>query len=878
MIDFMEVGRLPVAGDNVAIATRRLEAGIVIRFETNTFALSHTVLEGHRFAVMHIEAGGLLTSWDMPFGKAIRSIAPGEYVCNPGVLEALAGRSIDFALPAEANFTDEIPPFEIEEARLVSGQQVAPAKSVLHFDGFDRGKRGAGTRNHVAIVGASSRTAGFVRRLAAHCNPRASGFDNVDGVVPVAHTEGEDAVQHNRMLVLRTLAGFMVHPNVGAVLVIDHAAAGIKSEDLQAYLAAQHYPVDADAVRYMTLEGAYAVHFDQAVAQVDTLLGIANKTGRTQLPANKLKIALQCGGSDAFSGISGNPLAGWVAREIVAQGGGANLAETDELIGAESYVLKNVKSPDVAKHFLSVVNRFQERAARHGSSAAGNPSGGNKFRGLYNIYLKSLGAAMKRDPAVRLDAVIEYGELMESPGFYFMDSPGNDLESIAGQVAAGCNMIFFVTGNGSITNFPFVPTLKVVTTTARYKHLTADMDVNAGEYLDGLSMDTLGSKMLAETLRVASGAQSVGEKAGHAQVQLWRNWRLNLAEQAPVVDAGATDYPGIPIPIDISDAPAVNLASSPASVGLVLPTSLCSGQISEMATAKLNAMGIGRSIDVERFVSVVHTEGCGASSGASEKLFLRTICGHLMHPAIKHALLLEHGCEKTHNDYFRNYLEAEGVDTTRYGWASIQQDGGIAPVLEKITGWFGERQVRENASSTGKAASVGILVAQNLSDALVDVLGRLTKGVVKANGTIVVPHAAVEAGYVQHPLLQQLRLAADIAPTIHYGQRILRPGFHAMAAPTWHEQELLAGLGATGVDVILVISDAFAVPAHPFIPVLQLGTADGPHADWWPAGSNTFEALLNLIEQTLTKTYLPKSTAAQHVDFQISRGWRGISL
>lgn len=878
MLDFIEIGRLPVAGDNVAIATRRLEAGTVIRFESNTFALSHTVLEGHRFAVTHIAAGGLLTSWAMPFGKAIRPIAPGDYVCNPGVLEALAGRSIDFALPAMANFTDEIPPFEFEEARLVSSKQVAPAKSVLHFDGFDRGKRGAGTRNHVAIVGASSRTAGFVRRLAAHCNPRADGFENVDGVVPVAHTEGEDAVQHNKALVLRTLAGFMVHPNVGAVLVVDHAAAGIKNEDLQAYLAAQHYPVDSVAVRYVTLAGAYAAHFDQAVAQVDVLLGMANQTGRTQLRASKLKIALQCGGSDAFSGISGNPLAGWVAREIIAQGGGANLAETDELIGAESYVLKNVKSPEVATHFLSVVNRFQERAAQHGSSAAGNPSGGNKFRGLYNIYLKSLGAAMKRDPAVRLDAVIEYGELMQAPGFYFMDSPGNDLESIAGQVAAGCNMIFFVTGNGSITNFPFVPTLKVVTTTARYKHLASDMDVNAGEYLDGLPMETLGKKMLAETLRVASGAQSVGEKAGHAQVQLWRNWRLNPGERAPAEDAGATDYPGIPASIEMSDAPAVNLASPPASVGLVLPTSLCSGQISEMATAKLNAMGLGRSIDVERFVSVVHTEGCGASSGASEKLFLRTIYGHLMHPAIKHALLLEHGCEKTHNDYFRNFLEAEGVDTTRYGWASIQQDGGIEPVLEKITGWFGARKEQTPASSSGKAASVGILVAQDLPKALVDVLGRLAAGIVKANGTVVVPQATVDAGSVQHPLLQQLGLATDIAPTIQYGQRILRPGFHAMATPSWHEQELLAGLGATGVDVILVISDAFAVPAHPFIPVLQLGTTEGPHADWSPVGRHAFEALVKLIRQTLTKAYMPKSTAAQHVDFQISRGWRGISL
>ncbi len=128
-----------------------------------------------------------------------------------------------------------------------------------------------------------------------------------------------------------------------------------------------------------------------------------------------------------------------------------------------------------------------------GASADGNPSGGNKFRGLYNIYLKSLGASTKRHPDVRLDAVIDYSERMDEPGYYFMDSPGNDLESIAGQIAAGCNMLFFVTGNGSITNFPYVPTIKIITTTERNNLLSNEMDVNAGAYLDDTPMDVLGA-------------------------------------------------------------------------------------------------------------------------------------------------------------------------------------------------------------------------------------------------------------------------------------------------------------------------------------------------------------------------------------------------
>ena len=161
-----------------------------------------------------------------------------------------------------------------------------------------------------------------------------------------------------------------------------------------------------------------------------------NATPRTPQPLSELKLALQCGGSDAFSGISGNPLASWVARELIRYGGAANLAETDELIGAEPYMMLNVSDVGTAAEFLQTIDRFQERVAWHGHSAAGNPSGGNKYRGLYNIVLKSIGAAMKRHPDVRLDHVIPYSTPMKAPGYYFMDSPGNDLESIAGQVAS----------------------------------------------------------------------------------------------------------------------------------------------------------------------------------------------------------------------------------------------------------------------------------------------------------------------------------------------------------------------------------------------------------------------------------------------------------
>ncbi|CAE7605360.1 uxaA, partial [Symbiodinium sp. CCMP2456] len=150
----------------------------------------------------------------------------------------------------------------------------------------------------------------------------------------------------------------------------------------------------------------------------------------------------------------------------------ALLAESPELVGAEPYVLSNCRSLEIARKFLMMTERYKRYASRHGQDAAGNPSGGNLYRGLYNIVIKSLGASRKKPPDVVLDECIEYSErVAHRSGYFFMDSPGNDLESIAGQVASGCNVIFFVTGNGAITNFPFVPTLKVVTTSGRFNIL-----------------------------------------------------------------------------------------------------------------------------------------------------------------------------------------------------------------------------------------------------------------------------------------------------------------------------------------------------------------------------------------------------------------------
>ncbi len=892
---FHDVGRLPAPGDNVAIATRHLPSNSQISHDNQTFLTSHTVMEGHRFAVRDIAAGSSLMSWGLPFGIANRDIAPGTYVCNPKILNELHSRHLNFDLPETANFEDKIEPYQLDESTFKPGQQVPLYAEPRTFLGYMRpGGRGVGTRNDIVIVGTSSRTASYARALAARLQGATAAYDQIDDIVAVAHTEGGGNVTPNNLTyVLRTLSGFLIHPNVGAVLAVDDGTEAVTNTLLKTYCDSHHDQLKNVPHHFLTLQGAFQADLDRGAAIVEAWLPDVNRNERQPHALAHLNVALQCGGSDAFSGISGNPLAAWVAKEIVRYGGISHLAETDELIGAESYILQNVKDLDTARKFLATIEEFKTRVAWHGHTAEGNPSGGNMFRGLYNIVLKSLGAAMKRNPEVRLDGVIDYGERIEAPGFYFMNSPGNDLESIAGQVAAGANMIFFITGNGAITNFPFVPTIKVVTTTRRFEHLEQDMDVNAGAYQDGTPLPELGQRMLDLTMDTASGTRSKGELAGHSQVSLWRDWQQTDSQQLQrLQQVAAPSGAALPLKPNGPIAPATFSAirthqgHATDQIGLLLPTSLCSGQIARLIADRLDAKVAGPNAPLSRIVALPHTEGCGVSSGISEAMYARTTLGYLTHPLVKFGLLLEHGCEKTHNDYMANQLERMGCDPQNFGWASVQLDGGIDAVTDKVDAWF-THALADSAPPVFEpcglhALRLGLLTTGPVSPEVAQSLAHLTHTIVGSGGTLVLPETS---SLLTAPDFRDRVLTAPwVAPSLAYGQSATTPGLHIMETPTEHWVETITGLGASGVELMLAYITDHPRQAHPLIPLLQVtaGSPDTPSVDVdlvLEASADAWtERLLHLILDTASRAYTPKLYAQGNTDFQVSRGLLGISL
>lgn len=892
---FAEVGRLPLPGDNVAIATRRLEAGTTIQYDGDEFSLDYTVMEGHRFAIRPIAPGERLLSWELPFGVATKAIAPGNYVINDSALHALQERSLNFVLPPAANFADEIHTYQLDVAAFQPAEALPLYPEPRTFQGYRRaGGRGVGTRNMIVLMGTTSRTGSYVKQLAARLQAEVSNYPNLDGIVPIAHTEGDVTNLNNRELLLRTLAGFMVNPNVGAVLMVDYGIEPITNAMLRDYMVAHGYALDAVPHQWLSLHGGFQENLAKGEAIVRTWLPMVNATGRTSESIAHIKIGLQCGGSDAFSGISGNPLIGWIARELIRYGGAANLAETDELIGAEPYVLHKVRDLATAQRFLQLMEEFKARAAWHGASAEGNPSGGNKYRGLYNIVLKSIGAARKKDPATRLDYAIAYGEPMSAGGYYFMDSPGNDLESIAGQVASGCNLIYFVTGNGSITNFPFVPTIKVVTTTRRFELLAQDMDVNAGLYLDGLAMDDLGQQTFDLTLDVAAGLRTVGEKAGHAQVQIWRNWRQTDTSQLDTL-LQAPKPNGQPIAIQSSTAyrdfrftvQRINGQTALDQIGLILPTSLCAGQVANMIALRLNQKKLGLPDQLSRYVALAHTEGCGNNAGHFEEMYAQTMVGYVTHPLVKHCLLLEHGCEKTHNDFMRHQIEAHGGSLDRLGFASIQLDGGIDKVMEKVEAWFAA-QVAADAPPAQATAGlerlrIGLLTDGPVTPSVAGQLAELTKAIVSAGGTVIVPE---NTGLLSAPDYRTTVLqAATIMPSLGYGEHADAAGFHIMETPTEHWVETVTGLAATGVELLVAHVARQPMQTHPLVPVVQF-SADEEMEQYAhdldlllagePAAWN--EQILDLCQRVIEHRYAPKLYQQGNIDFQFTRGLLGVSL
>lgn len=379
-----------------------------------------------------------------------------------------------------------------------------------NFLGYKRNDGTVGVRNHVLILPTTVCASHVARRIT----------EEVQGTIPLPHEhgcaqKGADCEQTKRVLV-----GIARNPNVAAVLLVGLGCETISAPEVKEEIVSSQKPVE---ILIIQDSGGTQQSIQKGSMIARKLLEYAEKLEREPVDIGALVIGTQCGGSDACSGISGNPSSGHAADLVVKAGGTAILAETTEMIGAEHLLAKRAADADVARQIVGLVHRVEDRARALGVDMRGaNPAPGNIAGGITTLEEKSLGAIVKAGMST-VNEVLEYGQRPTRKGLVIMDSPGQDTASIAGELASGAQIITFTTGRGSPAGSPIAPVIKIATNSIMFSRMSDNMDINAGTIIDGEETpQEMGERIFNEILEVASGKLTKSEILGHREFSIDR--------------------------------------------------------------------------------------------------------------------------------------------------------------------------------------------------------------------------------------------------------------------------------------------------------------------------------------------------------------------
>jgi len=482
--------------DNIVVATERLGRGedpLAIQAP-----LVERISEGHKISLVSLAKGTPIIKFGQVIGFASKEIAAGEHVhshnCSFGEHER------DYKVGVD-----------LEAARAA-----IPMVSARQFMGYRRKNGDVGTRNMIALCSTVNCSATVVRQAAMELEISGvlDAYPNVDGVIALSHGSGCGMASSGPGWenLQRVLWGHATHPNVGATVFV-----GLGCEVMQ--ISRMRLMFDGDGrepFHGLTIQqnGGTKATVEKILETVLTLLPQVNEVERTACPISALKIGLQCGGSDGFSGITANPSLGAASDILVGHGSTVILSETPEIYGAEQLLLRRAASTEIAEKLEKHIEWWENYTRINDGSMDNNPSPGNKAGGLTTILEKSLGAAAKAG-ATPLNAVYAYGEKVAAKGFVFMDTPGYDPVSVTGQIAGGAQLIVFTTGRGSAFGSKPAPTLKLATNDSLFKSMEDDMDINCGDVVSkSVTLSEKAESIVEAILDAASGKKTKSELLG----------------------------------------------------------------------------------------------------------------------------------------------------------------------------------------------------------------------------------------------------------------------------------------------------------------------------------------------------------------------------
>ena len=483
--------------DNVVVAVDPVEAGAVAEGVT----ARARVPRGHKMATVGIPEGQPIVKFGQIIGFASKAIEPGDWVHEHNVVMHDFERDYRFA----------------EDAKQ---EELLPPELQATFQGFRRANGKVGTRNYIGILTSVNCSASVARFMAQEIERSGilANFPNIDGVIPLVHGGGcaLDVKGEGYEILKRTQWGYATNPNMAGVVMV-----GLGCEGFQIGRWKDAYGIsESDTFRTMTIQevGGTKKTVQAGVEAIKTMLPIANRAQRETVPASELLLALQCGGSDGYSGITANPALGAAVDILVKHGGTAILSETPEIYGAEHLLTRRAATREIGEKLVDMIHWWEDYTARNKMEMNNNPSPGNKLGGLTTILEKSLGAAAKGGTRT-MTGVYHYAEPVDAKGFVYMDTPGYDPVAATGQVAGGANVLCFTTGRGSAYGCKPTPSIKLATNSEIYRRMIDDMDINCGDILDGVSIEQKGQEIFETVLRVASGERSKSEQLGYGDAE-----------------------------------------------------------------------------------------------------------------------------------------------------------------------------------------------------------------------------------------------------------------------------------------------------------------------------------------------------------------------
>lgn len=492
MADFLQI----TPSDTVAVALRSVRSGETVQIDGRTYTAKDDIPFGHKLALQDIAASENVIKYGYPIGHAISDISAGAHVHTHNLKTNLSGKT-------DYTYTPQCAPTSVPEGLATI------------FDGYLRPDGRVGIRNELWIIP----TVGCVNQTARILQERGQQlFGNLcDGVFAFPHTAGCSQLGDDHETAQKILAGLVNHPNAGGVLVL---SLGCENNNLDEFI-----PVlggyDPNRVKFLTAQDCKD-EIEAGLALLGQLAAYIKTQKRQPVGVDHLTIGFKCGGSDAFSGITANPLCGRICDTVTALGGRAILTEVPEMFGAETLLMNRAKDEAVFKKIVSLINDFKQYYIDYGQPIYENPAPGNKAGGITTLEEKSLGCVQKGGHAVVTDT-LAFGQACRTPGLNLLTGPGNDSVSLTNLVASGAQMLLFTTGRGNPLGTA-VPTVKLATNTALAAHKQGWIDFNAGILAEGSSFEAAHGALWRYLLDVASGrARTKNEESGYREIAIFKN-------------------------------------------------------------------------------------------------------------------------------------------------------------------------------------------------------------------------------------------------------------------------------------------------------------------------------------------------------------------